>query len=275
MTTKAGGGPHEPERPQAWPAEAASADLGMLVDRLVKPGLEFAAEALPAILTGAAEEDLGTPASLEQLLRGGPERREERRIRTSLRLSGLPAGQTLANFDCAFQPAIQRSKLEALATCAWPREKQALLILGPPGAGKTHLAIGLGVRAVGSGFSVAVFRLEELLHAMRKDADVPPTRLKGKKSMEAGPVIIDEVGFETFTREEANLSFRLVSDRYQRGALCITSNKAIKDWPEMLAGDEVITSAILDRLLHSCHVLNIRGRSYRLRDLEDGLNGRS
>ncbi len=93
--------------------------------------------------------------------------------------------------------------------------------------------------------------------------------------MNAALVIIDEVGFETFTREEANLFFRLVSYRYQRGSLCITSNKAIKDWPAMLAGDEIITAAILDRLLHSCHVLNIRGRSYRLRELEESLNGRS
>ena len=192
MTTKGSGGPHEAERPQALPARAASADLGMLVDQLVKLGLEFAAEALPAILTRAVKEDLGTPALLEQLLRGELERREERRIRTSLRLSGLPTGQTLANFDFAFQPAIQRSKLETLATGAWLREKQALLILGPPGVGKTHLAIGLGVRAVESGFSVAFFRLEELLHAMRKDADVPPTRLKGKKYMKAGLVIIDQ-----------------------------------------------------------------------------------
>ena len=136
MTTKGNGGPHEPERPQALPPKAAPADLGMLVDQLVKLGLEFAAEALPAILTRAVKEDLGTPALLEQLLRGELERREERRIRTSLRLSGLPTGQALANFDFAFQPAIQRSKLEALATCAWPREKQALLIRGPPGAGK-------------------------------------------------------------------------------------------------------------------------------------------
>lgn len=134
--------------------------------------------------------------------------------------------------------------------------------------------MSLGVKAVECGFSVAFFRLEELLHAMRKDAEVPPTRLKGKKYMKAGLVIIDEVGFETFTREEANLFFRLVSYRYQRGSLCITSNKAIKDWPEMLAGDEVITAAVLDRLLHACHVLNIRGRSYRLRDLEENLKGR-
>ena len=258
------------------PAKAATADLGTLVDQLVKLGLDFAAEALPAILTRAVKEDLGSPALLEQLLRGELERREERRVRTSLRLSGLPTGQTLANFDFAFQPAVQRSKLDALGTCAWLREKQGLLILGPPGRGENTSGYrSWESRPWSRGFSVAFFRLEELLHAMRKDAEVPPTRLKGKKYMKAGLVIIDEVGFETFTREEANLFFRLVSYRYQRGSLCITSNKAIKDWPEMLAGDEVITTAILDRLLHSCHVLNIRGRSYRLRDLEDDLNGRS
>jgi DNA replication protein DnaC len=273
MTPKEGS--HGPEKSSALPAQAATADLKTLVDQLVKLGLDVAAEALPAILTRAVKEDMGTPALLEQLRRGELERREERRVRTSLRLSGLPTGQTLANFDFAFPPAVQRSKLDALGTCSWLRDEQVLLILGPPGVGKTHLAIGLGVRAVESGFSVAFFRLEGLLDAMRQDADVPPTRLKGKEYMKAGLVIIDEVGFETFTREEANLFFRLVSDRYQRGSLCITSNKAIKDWPEMLAGDEVITTAILDRLLHSCHVLNIRGRSYRLRDLEDDLNGRS
>jgi DNA replication protein DnaC len=142
MTTKGGGGggSHDPERPSALPSKAASADLGTLVDQLVKLGLDFAAEALPAILTRAVKEDLGTPALLEQLLKDELERREERRVRTSLRLSGLPTGQTLANFDFAFQPAVQRSKLDALGTCAWLREKQGLLILGPPGVGKPRPA---------------------------------------------------------------------------------------------------------------------------------------
>jgi DNA replication protein DnaC len=275
MTLK--GGSHEPEKSSALPARAATADLRTLVDQLVKLGLDFAAEALPAILTRAVKEDMGSPALLEQLLKNELERREERRIRTSLRLSGLPTGQTLANFDFAFQPAVQRSKLNALWKCSWLSDKQVLLILGPPGVGKTHLAIGLGVRAVESGFSVAFFRLEELLHAMRKDADVPPTRLKGKKYMKAGLVIIDEVGFETFTREEANLFFRLVSYRYQRGSLCITSNKAIKDWPEMLAGDEVIATAILDDVLDLLDQLvtaalsrvERAGQQRRLRSLKD------
>ena len=111
MTTK--GDSHEPERPSALPAQAATFDLGTLVDQLVKLGLDFAAEALPAILTRAVKEDLGAPALLEQLLKDELGRREERRIRTSLRLSGPPTGQTLANFDFAFQPAVQRSKLDA------------------------------------------------------------------------------------------------------------------------------------------------------------------
>ncbi|MBV8265074.1 MAG: IS21-like element helper ATPase IstB [Planctomycetaceae bacterium] len=260
---------------EALPPKPPATDRSALLAQLTRLGLDFAAEALPALLTRAVKEDLGPPALLGQLLRGELERREERRVRTALRLSGLPTGQTLANFDFAFQPAVERSKLEALATGSWLREKQRLLILGPPGVGKTHLAVGLGVKAVECGFSVAFVRREEKLHAMRKDAEVPPTRLKGKKSMKAGLVVIDEVGFETFTRQEANLFFRLVSYRYQRGSLCITSHKAIQDWPEMLAGDEVITAAILDRLLDSCHVLNIRGRSYRLRDLEESLKGRS
>jgi DNA replication protein DnaC len=260
---------------EALPAKAPEADMTGLIDQLARLGLDFAAESLPGLLTRAVKDDLGPPALLGHLLQGELERREERRVRTSLKLSGLPTGQTLANFDFAFQPAVERSKLEALATGAWLRQKQSLLILGPPGVGKTHLAVGLGVRAVEAGFSVAFFRLEELLHALRQDAEVPPTRLKSKKYMKAALVIIDEVGFETFTRQEANLFFRLVSYRYQRGSLCITSNKAISEWPEMLAGDEVITAAILDRLLHACHVLNIRGRSYRLRDLEENLKGRS
>ena len=118
MTLKAGSA-RAGEALAAKPAKAATADLKTLVDQLLKLGLDFAAEALPAILTRAVKEDLGSPALLEQLLRGELEQaRDERRVRTSLRLSGLPTGQTLSNFDFAFQPAVQRSKLDALGTCA-------------------------------------------------------------------------------------------------------------------------------------------------------------
>jgi DNA replication protein DnaC len=201
--------------------------------------------------------------------------REERRVRTSLRLSGLPTGQTLGSFDFSFQPSIERSRIETLATGAWIREKETVLIQGPPGVGKTHLAVALGVRAVEAGFSVAFYRLEELIASMRRDADVPASRLRRRKYVNVALLVVDEVGFEPMGRQEASLFFRLVSYRYGRGSVLITTNKGIKDWPEILAGDEILASAILDRLLHRSHVLNIKGRSYRLRDLEQAALGRT
>ena len=104
--------------------------------------------------------------------------------------------------------------------------------------------------------------------APARDADVPPTRLRGKKCNSVSLLIIDEVGFQPMTRQEASLFFRLVSYRYGRGSTILTTNKAVKDWPEILAGDEVMATAMLDRLLHRAHVFTVRGNSYRLRDLE-------
>lgn len=106
---------------------------------------------------------------------------------------------------------------------------------------------------------------------LKADAALPPSRLKRRKYMSTALLLIDELGFDPMTRQEASLFFRLVSYRYGRGAIMITTNKSVRDWTELLAGDEVLTTAILDRLLHRSHVLNIKGRSYRLRDLEDAL----
>ena len=194
--------------------------------------------------------------------------REERRIKTSLRLSGLPPGQTLGNFDFSFQPSVERSQVETLATCAWIREHETVLIQGPPGVGKTHLAVGLGVKAIENGFSVAFFQLGDLLFVMKRAADLAPRALRRKKYLNVALLIIDEMGFQALDRQEASLLFRLVNYRYGRGSILITTNKSVKDWPENPAGDDVMATALLDRLLHRCHVLSIKGRSWQLRDLE-------
>jgi len=243
-------------------------DLDVTRERLTKAGLLRAAEQLDTFVSHADAEDVSPHRFLDRILEEELRHREERRIRTALILSGLPTGQTLANFDFAFQPSVERSRIETLATCQWIRESRTLLIQGPPGVGKTHLAVALGAKAIENGFGVVFYRLEELLAALRRDADLVPSRLRRKKYLSTTLLIIDEVGFDPMTRQEASLFFRLVSHRYQRGSILITTNKGIKDWPEILAGDEVLATAILDRLLHNSHVLDIKGRSYRLRDLE-------
>ena len=247
-------------------------DLDATAEQLRRAGLVHAAEHLAERLAEANREELAPHAFLDRLLADELAEREQRRIRTALKLSGLPTGQTLGNFDFAFQPSIERSRIETLATCAWLRARETLLIQGPPGVGKTHLAVALGVKAVENGFSVLFLRIEELIAALKRDAELAPTRLRRRKYLNVALLIIDEMGFEPMDRQAASLFFRLVSYRYGRGSILITTNKGIKDWPELLAGDEVLATAILDRLLHHSHVLNIKGRSYRLRDLEQAIS---
>jgi DNA replication protein DnaC len=252
-------------------ANEPKVELDQTRDALLALGLEHGASALADLVMRAVKDDLAPHRFLDELLRTEIHHREERRVKTSLRLSALPPGQTLADFDWSFQPDIDRKRVETLATCAWIREHATVLLQGPPGVGKTHLAVALGVRAIETGFSVGFYHLDDLMHDLKKDAEVPPTRVKGKKYLRNALLIIDEVGFRQLTRQEASLFFRLVSWRYQKGSTLITTNKAVKDWPEVFAGDDVMVAALLDRLLHRCHVFNIKGRSYRLRELEQAL----
>jgi DNA replication protein DnaC len=256
----------------AVPARAVNGSPHLEVDgireKLLGLGLLHAAEALAEELSEAVKHDRASHIVLDRLLSREIAARDERRVRTSLKLSNLPPGMTLGNFDFGFQPSLERRQVETLATCAFIREHATLLVQGPPGVGKTHLAVALGVRAIEQGFSVAFYRLDELLHEMRKDAAVSSQALKRKKYFNVSYLVVDEVGFEPMSQTDASLFFRLVSYRYRRGSTAITTNKGVKDWPGILAGDEALAAAILDRLLHKSVVLNVRGRSYRLQELE-------
>jgi DNA replication protein DnaC len=247
---------------------AARPEVDGLREKLLGLGLAHAAEALAEELSDAVKHDRPAHVVLDRLLAREVSARDERRVKTSLKLSNLPPGMTLGNFDFGFQPSIERRQIETLATCAFIREHATLLVQGPPGVGKTHLVVALGVRAIEQGFSAAFYRLEELLHEMRKDAAVSPQALRRKKYFNVSYLVVDEMGFEPMTQADASLFFRLVSYRYRRGSTALTTNKGVKDWPGLLAGDEALAAAILDRLLHKSVVLNVRGRSYRLQELE-------
>ena len=142
------------------------------------------------------------------------------------------------------------------------------MFLGPPGVGKSHLATALGVKAIKNGFRVHHYVLDDLMRVLQAEETIP-NRRRPRRYAISSVLIIDEVGFRPLDRQEANLFFRLVSRRYERGSLILTSNKNVGSWPEVFAGDEVLTTAILDRLLHHVHVVQISGRSYRLKELDE------
>jgi DNA replication protein DnaC len=201
------------------------------------------------------------------------EAREERRIAASLKVSGLPRGMRLESFDYLFQPAVEKSRVEFLASCDYIRRAENVLLFGPPGVGKSHLAVGFGVRAVEHGFSVIYYTVEELLQQLKRRAEIPVAKQRGRAYVKNSLVVVDELGYQSLDRTETHLFFQFVSARYMKGSTIITSNRSVKDWVQIFAGDEMAATAILDRLFHKAHIFNVDGHSYRLKDFNQTMKG--
>lgn len=221
-------------------------------------------ENLDDLIRRAEEGSLGYRQFVDLVLEEEVGVLEGRRYASRLKLSGLPYRKTLKEFDCSFQPELDRRRLSELATLRFVERKVNALILGPPGVGKTHIAVGLAMEALLRGHVVRYITLDELVRDLRKADQLGKLREKLAHYQRPQLLICDEVGYLPLDREDANRFFQFVNRRYLRGSMIVTSNKRVSEWAELF-GEEILAAAILDRLLHDAEVLTINGPSYRLR----------
>lgn len=220
-------------------------------------------EILGSLAKTAEEQGKSYLSFLDELLEEEVAAKEQRRIETALRISGLPYIKSIDDFDFVFQPGLDKQKIMGLFDLSFIREKGNVIFLGPPGVGKTHLAVSLALKACQSGMSIYFTNMEDLIIKLRKDHEAGKPG-KGRGYYKSSLVVVDEVGYTPITREECNLFFRFIANRYEKNSTIITSNKAFGDWTELFH-DPIIVTAILDRLLHHSAVINIKGNSYRLK----------
>src|SRR5436190_18855794 len=194
--------------------------------------------------------------------------RENRRIKIALMMARLSSIKTLAGFDFSFQPSLDNNRIMALAELEFIDRREVVHFLGPPGTGKSHLSLALGVQAVKAGRSVYFTPLSDLVSTLAKAEREGTLREKIRFFCRFSLLIVDEIGYLPVVAGGGNLFFQLVNARYEKGAMILTSNRGFAEWGEIF-GDPVVATALLDRLLHHAIVIQIEGSSYRLRHHAD------
>ncbi|MFF9171788.1 MULTISPECIES: IS21-like element helper ATPase IstB [unclassified Streptomyces] len=228
-------------------------------------GLPHLAESLNQYAGRADDARMGYLDFLDLVLAEELAIRDDRRFRQGLRLSKLPHHKTLDEYDFSFQPELDPRKIKDLATLAFVEAKANAALLGPPGVGKTHIAVALSVAACRAGFSVYFTTLDDMVRPLKVAEASDRLNSKLRTYLRPGVLVVDEVGYQPLERAEVNLVFQVISKRYEKGSIILTSNKTFSEWGQVF-GDEVLATAILDRLLHHCDVVSINGPSYRLKN---------
>lgn len=224
-------------------------------------------EALENQLLTAMQDDLSHLDFLHRLCKIEIDLRNEKSRQRRLKQAQFPFHKTVEEFDFGFQNSISKQHMKSLLEMHWLEKAFNLMFLGPPGIGKTHLAVALGIQAVDMGYNVSFVTLDELVRLLNTQDLLTRSKRALTRLLKADLVIIDEIGFLPISREDANLLYQVINTLYEKTSLILTSNKGFEEWAEFL-GDATITTAILDRLVHYCEIFNMTGDSYRMQNRE-------